>query len=181
MARKCNRRDFSPTLDAAKFWIDNCLIQDKSLFSHNESLWTKQVIEEVKVAFVDHPDDGNDSFDEKIVRQMHRASAVAKKLMAEMLYAIYLFQEDLLPQTKRNKISEIWRLSGEELPVEPRLLSDDVLLGIGRGGQGYQNQRWREVNFIISLAKSIKEKTPEVRSVYGQIMLNLSNGLTVCL
>jgi 5-methylcytosine-specific restriction protein B len=38
------------------------------------------------------------------------------------------------------------------------MFSDDILRGIGSGGPGYNNHRWREVTFLIALAESIKER-----------------------
>lgn len=39
------------------------------------------------------------------------------------------------------------------------LLSDDVLAGIGSGGPGFNNHRWREMVFLISLVGDLKERS----------------------
>ncbi len=84
MARISNRRDFGPTLNAAKAWIDSCLIKDASIFSPGESLWTTDLITEVRHGFVDNPDEGDDDFMTKLTNQLASCSPNAKKLAAEM-------------------------------------------------------------------------------------------------
>ena len=54
-------RDLAQPLEAAKTWINKCLIQDQSLFT-GERLWTPALIDEVKRAFVDHPDHSKRDF-----------------------------------------------------------------------------------------------------------------------
>src|SRR5258706_3027303 len=90
MAREVPNRDIEPTLLAARQWINQCLVEDGSLFSPG-SLWTLSHVEEVSRAFVDHPDFGNDDFLTKLKGQMAGTSANAQRLMSEMLWALLLF------------------------------------------------------------------------------------------
>ncbi|HEX9161440.1 MAG TPA: EVE domain-containing protein, partial [Thermoanaerobaculia bacterium] len=158
MAIEIASRDLSPTLDAARAWIDRCLIADVSVLS-TSSLWTGENINEVRKAFVDHPDEGKDDFMTKLRKQMGPAPPPAQQLMAEMLWALLLFPSNVNPGTKRKHIRSIWAMSGTELPDDAPALSDDVLVGIGSGGPGFNNYRARELAFLIDVAGDLKPRT----------------------
>jgi len=161
MARVTGSRDQSQTLDAGTTWIQKCLISDQALFSP-EGVWTASLCEGVKRAFVDHPDQGSDDFITKLTGQMRRASPAAQQLMAEMLWALLLFPANIKPSTKRQQIQEIWQLSGRPIPGGT-LLSDDVLEGVGNAGQGYNNYRPLELEFLIGLTGDLKGRDPRER------------------
>ena len=158
MAKQTSDRDLSPVIGAARTWIDRCLILDQSVFSATR-LWTPELIEEVREAFVDHPDAGEGDFFAKLKKQMAPASVQAKQLMAEMVWALFLFPSNVKPGTKRRRVIEVWNWSGERAPDTASGLSDDQLSGIGSGGQGFNTNRWRELVFLISLSQSLKRGT----------------------
>jgi len=83
--------------------------------------------------------------------------------MAEMVWALLLFPSKIRVATKRLQIGEIWALSGESLDPSLGLLSDEVLSGIGSGGPGFNNHRWREVAFLISLVGDLKSRPEDER------------------
>ncbi len=169
MARLTNWRDLTQSLQAARTWIDTCLIQDGSLFTR-QSLWTPALIEEVKRAFVDHPDNSKRDFITKLKDQLASVSPDAKELAAEMLWALLLFpaKSKVKPKTKREQVQEIWRLSGQPFPDGGFLLSDDVLGGIGSAGQAYNNLRWKELAYLIALLQDLKARDPaERRRILG--------------
>lgn len=155
MAREVNDRNIAPTLAAAERWIHNCLIEDRSILSSN-SLWTEKAVQDVRYAFVDHPDTGPDDFMTKLKKQMAPASSQAQQLMAEMLWALLLFPSNMKPNTKRQQIRDLWELSGHTLPTAGEILSDDVLKGIGSGGPGFNNYRPAEMTFLISVVAQLK-------------------------
>ena len=156
MASKMNKWDMAPTLSAARQWIDACLIEDGSVFGPTQ-LWVPALVQEVRRAFVDHPDAGEGDFWSKLKGQMASASASAQQLMAEMMWALLLFPSNVKAETKRRQVREAWALSGEQLGEALPLLGDAVLRGIGSGGQGFLNHRWRETAFMIELAGNIKQ------------------------
>jgi 5-methylcytosine-specific restriction protein B len=149
--------NLAPVLDAFRTWIDRCLIENGSVFS-SAALWTPETIEEVRRAFVDHPDEGPDNFATKLKGQMKSASPAAQQLMAEMLWALLLFPSNVNSDTKREQVRDIWALSGQELATTQPLLTDDVLAGIGSGGQAFNTLRWKELVYLISLAADLKQK-----------------------
>src|SRR5262245_35993564 len=111
MARLTNKQDLSPVIHAARKWMDACLIEDGSVLSSSQ-LWAPSVIEEVRKAFVGHPDASEAKFGTKLKSQMKEASTRAQQLMAEMLWALLLFPTNVKPDTKRQQIRDMWSLSG---------------------------------------------------------------------
>ncbi len=158
MARQVHDRNIAPTLVAAEQWINNCLIDAGSLFSR-ASFWTIELAEEVHHAFVDHPDFGKDDFLTKLKGQMMPASQSAQRLMAEMLWAILLFPSNLKARTKRRQVRDIWALSGQQLSEGIPLLRDEILVGIGSGGPGFNTYHPDELTFLISLTLDLKRRT----------------------
>jgi hypothetical protein len=156
MARETKNRTLTPIIAAFQKWIHDCLIGNGSIFSKKE-LWTPERVEEVKKAFVDHPDMGKDTFRTKLKGQMQNASPEAQQLMAEMLWVILAFPTNVNQNTKRDQIRDIWFLSGDTLSEMHPLLTDVVLTGIGSGGQGYNNFRWMELAFLIELVGNLKK------------------------
>lgn len=157
MARKFRERDSSPVLAAAEQWIEKCLIEDGAVFSTNP-LWTSSLVAEVASAFVDHPDFGGDDFMTKLKRQMRSASHSAQWLMAEMLWSLLLFPSNMKARTKRRQVCDIWALSGQTQAENHPLLRDQVLVGIGSGGPGFNNYRPEELEYLISLVRDLKQK-----------------------
>jgi hypothetical protein len=164
MARESKNNNLPPIIEAYQQWIKKCLIADGSLFSSTK-LWTPELVEEVREAFVDHPDMGKeDSFWDKLKKQMQNASTSAKQLMAEMIWAMLTFPCNINADTKRDCIREVWSFSGQVLSEKLPLLSDDVLDGIGSGGQGYLTGYWRELTFIIKLVVDLKKRSQPLRA-----------------
>jgi 5-methylcytosine-specific restriction enzyme B len=134
MARRIQARDLSPILTAARTWINDCLVGDGSVFSPSP-LWKPEPIDDVTRAFVDHPDEGDDAFLVKLARQVTGCTPAAKQLLAEMLWAMFLFPSNMRATTKREQVVQVWGWSGGALDPNHPLLADAVLAGIGSGGQ----------------------------------------------
>jgi hypothetical protein len=158
VARYHPLRDVEPVLAAARTWIQTCLVDGQSLF-WTRPLWTSRVIEEVRVAFTDNPDESEASFFEKLERQMAPASPDAKCLMAEILWALMLFQSNIGAAKKRESVLRIWNWSGRPLDRNHPMLRDDVLTGIGSPGTAYNTMRWREINYLIAIAGDLQARS----------------------
>lgn len=151
MSRFNPHHNVAPILDAATQWIQRCLIDERSLFT-NKQLWTAALLEEVRTAFVDHPDESDAKFFDKLEGQMRSASADAKHLMAELLWALMLFPSNIRAVTKRDSIALVWGWSGGSLDKSHPLLADAVLTGVGSPGTAYNTMRWRELSYLIGLS-----------------------------
>lgn len=168
MARHNNERDTGPILSAAELWTRQCLIRDGSVFIQGGSLWTAALTDEVFHAFVEHPDYSGDDFLTKLKRQLEKASAAAQQLTAEFLWALLLFPSNVKPRTKRHQIMELWNLSGKQFPSSHPLLNDDVLVGIGSGGPGFNNYRPDELEYLISIVRDLKKRDEAERQrIFG--------------
>jgi len=162
MAKIIPDRDIEPVLSAAKYWINNCLINDESVFGQ-AALWNSKNIEKVRAAFVDHPDFGDDDFVTKLVNQMKQSDELAQKLMSEILWALLLFPSNIKASTKRRQIKLIWSLSNTELADSNPMLSDEVLRGIGSGGPAFNNYRPDELEFLIGITQNLKSLSVKTR------------------
>lgn len=163
MAREIHDRDLKHLLSAAQRWIERCLCLDKSLLT-DRSLWTLPLIEELRAAFVDHPDAGEDNFMTKLQGQMQVASPAGCQLMAEMMWALLLFPSNIGPDKKRQHVQAIWSWSTETLPPDNSMFDSEVLEGVGSAGTAFNNLRWKELAYLITLAQSIKSKSAADRS-----------------
>jgi 5-methylcytosine-specific restriction protein B len=167
MARKTKSGTLDPVISVAQSWVRRCLIENGSVFSEVQ-LWAPENIAEVREAFVDNPDESDSSFAIKLKGQMNNASESAKQLMAEMMWALLLFPSNITTATKRKQVRDLWVESGKEIPMDHPLLSDDVLTGIGSGGPGFNNHRWRELVYLITLAEELKTRaTLERKKIFA--------------
>ncbi len=162
MARQSEVKNLEPVLDAARVWIDQCLIEDGSVFTDN-SLWTQPLLSEAREAFVLHPDYGADGFITKLQGQIKDTSTDAKRLMAEVLWALLLFPSGSRPITKRLQIASILGLADRQLPGALPSLSDEVLAGIGSGGPAFNTYRPNELEYLLDLVLDLKGRSHEVR------------------
>jgi 5-methylcytosine-specific restriction protein B len=89
-----NEPNAEKTLAAAATWRDRCFLNDGSILSQN-SLWTKELVNELKLRFVDNPDLSSASFQIKLKGQLAEAPPGAHQLMAEMLWLLSLFPSNI--------------------------------------------------------------------------------------
>ena len=101
----------------------------------------------------------------KLRRQLGQSSSPAQRLAAEMLWALLLFPSNMKARIKRQQITDLWGLAGQPLPQEHSLLQDDVLVGIGSGGPGFNNYRPNELELLIAITRDLKSGNASERSV----------------
>ena len=173
MARKTPKFDFSPVLNAARLWIDKCLIDDQAIFT-NEQLWTLPLAQELDRVFNQSLDESEGKFLEKLSGQLQPASPASKRLMTEILWALCLFPSQSRPPAKRTRLFDVWKIGGTA-PVDEKhpMLSDAVLSSIGSAGTAYSTHHWREVRYLILLLLKLKALPKQNREAifasYGQL------------
>lgn len=146
--------------EAASAWRDRCLREQGSILS-DEALWTAPLLEEVQAHFVGRIDVVGDGFIDKLGKQMDGASPSAIRLMAELLWLLQLFPSNVGAHSKRDLVRSVWSWSGEDLdPTHPGL-GDEVLGGLGSGGVGFNNHRWREIRFLLKAMLEAKRMPRE--------------------
>ena len=158
-------------IDAAKRWKNECLLDGGSLFG-DERLWTREHFGELQKYFVDRPDDGSDSFEEKLRRQLEPAPPEAQRLWAEMTWVYYLIVSSVKGVTKLDRIRTVWEWSGAALPEDHWALDDVLDKGMVNPGMAYLNHQWREFRFIITMmldwcSRSASERESMLNDPWG--------------
>ncbi|MEH6714292.1 MrcB family domain-containing protein [Parasphingorhabdus flavimaris] len=151
----------APLLNAVEVWAERCLLGSGSILAPKDKLWTSENLDQLDQYFVQNLDEGEGNFLEKLRSQLGEASNNSIKLMAEIMWLLMIFPSNIGSTQKRLNVSEIWSWSGENLEVANPMLSDDVFVGVGSAGIGYNNHRWRELVFIISSFRAWKKLARE--------------------
>ncbi len=160
-------------LKAAETWKKRCLLGQGSLFTE-ESLWTRERFGELKRLYVDVLDDdapAPGSFREKLKVQLEDGSPDAKMLWAEMtwVYLLIAGAGAIGPNTKRERIREVWDWSGTGFPENHDLLQDLVLgAGVINPGTAYHTHAWREYRFFVVAMLDWFSLTVERQSVLNE-------------
>lgn len=162
MARQIADRDLAPLLEAARRWIDTCLVEDGSMFALGRELWTAANADILQRDFVDRPDTSSDDFITKLQRQLADAGPPAQQFTAELLWALLLFPSNIGAKVKREHVERVWSWSGEDLPAS-EWLDTQVLRGVGSAGTAYNNLRWKELGYMVALVRSLKAQGQEQR------------------
>lgn len=144
--------DASLVYDAVATWKDRCLVGGGSILS-DEPLWRTATFDHLVRHLIEAPDEGQDSFLEKLEKQLADAPPEAPRLTAELLWLLYL---PSLPSAqsgdvKRRQIRQIWAISGTALPEDVRGLGAVLDGGICHPGTGYNRHRPLELWFQIDL------------------------------
>lgn len=151
---------------AVSAWADRCLVNHGSLLDPALQLWTKEFLDELHTHFVQNPDESGSNFQAKLRTQLAGARPEAIKLMAEILWLILLFPSNISPGKKRSTVEEIWSWSGGIIDPNLPYLADDVFGGIGSSGTAYNTHRWRELAFLITSLRALRDlDTHEQRAI----------------
>ena len=114
----------------------------------DEHLWTRSNFEKIHTHFVERPDTGGDSFEEKVRRQLDDAPPEAKRLWAEVTWVYDLVRSSRKPETKLQSIKTAWEWSSAPLPEEHWALGEVLAGGVSHPGPDWN--RWREFGFIVT-------------------------------
>src|ERR1035437_3975187 len=115
MSRYNPHHDAKPILAAAAEWADKCLQHDDSILSDDQRLWTTEHLDELDQLFVQNLEEGERTFLEKLEDQIRPGSPESRRLMAEALWILMLFQSNIKAETKRTNVQTVWAWSGTEL------------------------------------------------------------------
>jgi len=164
MARFNPHQKSAALYPAIENFADHCLLNDGSLLEPTQSLWTAENFSELDRTFVQNPDEGTDSYYQKLEQQISSGSPESRQLMAELHWLLFIFPSDMGAATKAQRVREIWSWSGTELPDDLVALNPGVLEGIGHAGTAYNTHRWRELSFLIALVREWKKLAPDMRA-----------------
>ena len=149
-------------LGAAEKWKHRCLLDGGSMFSE-ERLWRRENFRGLQTYFVERPDEGIGSFEEKLRRQLEPAPPEVRRLWAEITWAYYLIVSSVTRVKKLDRIRTVWESSGAALPENHWALGDVLDGGVVNPGMAYAGHQWREFRFIITMmldwcSRSAKER-----------------------
>lgn len=163
MARFCAEHETVDKISAANSWKALALMEMKSMFSDSK-IWTIENIKSLDTYFVNNQDTGDGDFFEKLETQLEGTTPEVKKLVAEMLWLMLLCPSNIGPDKKRESITRVWSLSGDELDEGHPLLSNNVLSGIGSSGTSFNTNRWRELIYFIKFCEQFYHLTVNERN-----------------
>lgn len=145
------QKDAATILTAAEKWKQQCLLDGGSLFTE-ESLWTRENFDQLRIHYVENPDEGPGKFYEKLEQQLAPSPSEAKHLWAEMAWVYYLIvnSKSLKSETKFKYINMVWEWSESKLPDNHWALGEVLSQGIVNAGPAYYQYRWMECRFIIT-------------------------------
>jgi 5-methylcytosine-specific restriction protein B len=143
-------------LKAADAWRRSCLLQNGSVFS-DRNLWTSKNISELKKLFVDNPILSDKPFYKNLCDQIGNAAPEVYQLASEAIWLLLLFvsERSFGIDKKRERISELWNLSGEPLPRSEQL-ADNCLRGLAIPGTSFLTRIWLEYGFLLILMEAWK-------------------------
>ena len=71
-------------------WVERALRTDDSLFTPGKTIWTRELLGELRERFLDRPDVAGDGFMGKLERQLEGSPPEIYQLMGEVLYVHFL-------------------------------------------------------------------------------------------
>ncbi len=149
-------------LEAAEQWKQRCLIDGGSVFT-DERLWTQDYFGQLHTHFVERPDKGAGSFEEKLRHQLEPTPPEAKRLWAEMTWLFLLIVSGVKGVTKLDRIRTVWESSGAALPEDHPALGDVLDAGILFPGMTYLGHQRHDFNFIITIMLDWGSRAPQDR------------------
>lgn len=166
MARYCGKGADAVYAAAATF-LQDCLINDGSLFHDGAHLWQTDVLQTLQRAFKADPDAEERHFLPKFRGQIGEAGPDVIRLAAELLSVYFLFPANVGGKRKREVVQAVLDWAGDSLPgTHPVARAFDH--GIGSGGQGYNTRRPFELAFLIEFARQWKAQPLETRRETAQ-------------
>ncbi|MGR3869643.1 McrB family protein [Streptomyces graminifolii] len=131
------------------------LLSGRSAFVPEWEAWTERTAADLRVRFVDHPDESSDTFLVKLRRQLDGAPDETIALTAELLFVNMapLVPEQIGLLKKRVILGEV--LSWADRPVAVPADLESGLVGFINGGQGFLNYRWAQFQILVLLVERL--------------------------
>ena len=82
-----------------------------------------------------------------------RQAACNVTMPSEALWLLFVHEQYFGVDKKRERISEVWKFSGEP-PLQSEYLSDDCLRGFANPGVAFLTQVWREYGFLLTVVQA---------------------------
>jgi 5-methylcytosine-specific restriction protein B len=147
--------DRAPVDEVVDRWKQECLLEDGSLLFPGETLWTEENAQELVEHFNERQLEDERSFEEKLTTQLASTSRDAKRLMAEIVCAYFLFATNVGRYRKRELVSFVLGLADDEFP-EDTDVERAFSTGIGSAGQAFNSYRPNLLIYLIDFTRRFK-------------------------
>ncbi len=115
---------YEPLYAAAQAWVEAALESDDSLLTSGKQIWSRRWIDEIRRRFVEGADEGSDTFQIKLERQLDGADDGVVQLMAEIMYVHFLAvgKRGMGNTTKESRLEQVlsWSSRPVTLPIHWR-------------------------------------------------------------
>jgi len=146
-----------------ELWKERCLLGDGSLLFEDRAVWSLTHLQDFRERFLAGAIYGTDeSFDEKLEKQLDDASADVRLLAAELLIVYFLFAYVAIgPAAKITIIRDAAGDGWEEEAPGWELVKAAMHEGIGNPGSGYNIRRDIQVSYLLDFTIRWKAFSPE--------------------
>lgn len=125
-----------------------------SVFTPGRPVWTPDAAQELLRVFVDRPDEGGRSFEQKLDDQLEGASDEAVQLFAELWCLSLAPLADYTPAKKRQLLT--WVLAKMSSPVQlPPVVDTGLEAGAFKGGVAFKTRRPFQIALLIRVAVAV--------------------------
>ena len=145
---------------AASLWVKRALKSDDSLFTPDKSIWSSEWLGEARERFLNHPDESENSFVDKLRRQLADSPPEVYQLMGEVLYVHFLIVTAKNSTNEQKRIEEVLGWSSQPVAIPPNLVAC-LTPGLVSPGQNFHTSRPFHVGFLIEFVEQWKEQSPE--------------------
>ena len=163
MGTRTTTKGAEKVYEAAALWVERALKSDDSLFTPGTPIWSSRWLGEIRERFLNHPDKSEDSFVDKLRRQLADSPPEVYHLMGEVLYVHFLIVTAKNSTNEQRRIDEVLGWSPQPVAI-PRDLVACLTPGLASPGQNFHTSRPFHVGFLIEFAEQWKEQSPEERN-----------------
>ena len=176
MARINDLHHTPEVLRVATIWLDQCLINDRSLFFSDE-LWTASNLSELHSCTTPFEMGNHKNYFEKLHSHLQGADRSIFRLSAEVHWFLYLFPlgvttefayADITPPKKKSNINRILGWVGDKAPENHQLLHPSHLSGVGSSGGQFIRQLYSPHEFFLRTMIELKSKPQIERQSFFQ-------------
>ena len=142
--------------DAAAKWVEAALRTDGSLFAPGESIWSSTYLGELHQRFLDHPDESNATFLEKLEAQLEDSPPEVYQLMGELLFFHFLIVSTKSSSAEQRVINRVlgWSPTPAAIPEE---LVAALTPGLVNPGMGFHSGRPYQIAYLVEFVEHWKE------------------------
>lgn len=133
-----------------------------SVFTPGRPVWTPEVAQEVLQAFVERPDEGGRSFEQKLDDQLAGASDAAVQLFAELWCLSLAPLADYTPAKKRQLLKRV--LTKMSSPAQlPPVVDAAMDAGVFSGGVAFKTRRPFQIALLVRVAAAVLSLADDAR------------------